>query len=135
MSEGAATPRRSITELPSYWIYLFCTAGLVALVLAGPKFAARQSQIERKDQGRQRAAQNLSGREPFTQLSDEEHTQIGLRPLYYVLGGLLVIAWLHLIWRQYLQPRTKLPPMLKHDNHERHETDETRRKTEEHWSS
>jgi hypothetical protein len=66
-----------------------------------PKYAARQSQIERKAQGRQRAAQNLAGREPVTPLSDEENTQIRLRPLYYVLGVLLAAAWGHLLWTQF----------------------------------
>src|SRR5688572_21680355 len=104
----SASPRRSITESPWYWVYLFCTAGLVALVLAGPKFAARQSQIERKAQGRQRAAQHLSGQEPVTALSDAENTQISLRPLFYSLGGILVVAWMHLLWRSYSdsKPRT-----------------------------
>ena len=97
------TVRRPLTESPWYWVYLFCTAGLVALILAGPKFAARQSQIERKAQGRQRAAQNIAGKVPVTPLSDEEHTQIGLRPLYYVLGGVLLVAWIQLIWRQYFR--------------------------------
>ena len=101
MFDNPIHPRRSISESPWYWVYLFCTAGLIALVLAEPKFAARQSQIERKAQGRQRAAQNLSGQEPRTPLSDEGHTQIRLRPLYYVVGGLLTAAWGHLLWKQY----------------------------------
>ncbi len=101
MSDNPAIRRRTITDSAWYWVYLFCTAGLIALILAEPKFAARQSQIERKGQGRQRAVQNLSGREPQTPLSDEEHTQMRLRPLYYVLGGLLTAAWGHLLWKQY----------------------------------
>jgi hypothetical protein len=99
MCKTPTQSRRSISESPWYWVYLFCTAGLVALVLAGPKFAARQSQIERTAQGRQRAVQQMTGEEPRTPLSDQEHTQIRLRPLYYILGGLLAAAWGHLLWK------------------------------------
>lgn len=97
---------RSLTDSPVYWVYLFCTAGLVALFLAEGKFAARQAQIERKAQGRQRAVQNLAGRELVTVLSDEEHTHISLRPLYYVLGAVLTLAWAHLIVRQWRRQRS-----------------------------
>jgi hypothetical protein len=99
MESERAEARPSITESPWYWVYLFTTAGLIALLLLEPRFGARQSQIERAAQGRQRAIQNLSGKEPVTSLSDEEHTQISLRPLYYVLAALLLVAWANLIWR------------------------------------
>ncbi|MGE0760977.1 MAG: hypothetical protein AB7O38_28455 [Pirellulaceae bacterium] len=93
--------RTSITDSPWYWVYLFCTAGLVALVLMGPRYASRQVEIERELQGRQRAIQNLSGEEPRAEMSDEGRMQIGLRPLYFVLGGLLALAWGNLIWRHF----------------------------------
>ena len=101
MSGSTAPPRPSITDSPWYWVYLFCTAGLIALVLAQTKFATRQAEIERKAQGRQRAAQNMSGQEPQTPLSDKENTKIRLWPLYYVLGVLLAVAWGRLLWKQY----------------------------------
>lgn len=107
MTESTTHTRRSLTESPWYWVYLFCTAGLIALMLAGPKFAARQLQIERKAQGRQRAAQNIAGQEPVTPLSEEGRTHIQLRPLYYVLGGILALAWGGLLWKQYFGRRTR----------------------------
>jgi hypothetical protein len=94
-----------LTDSPWYWVYLFSTAGLIALILVGPKFAFRQSQIERSAQGRQRAAQNMSGSEPTTQMSTVESTHIVLRPLYFVLGGILACAWLNLSWRHFRRRR------------------------------
>ena len=32
----------SVTESPWYWIYVFCTAALIGLVLLGPKVLERQ---------------------------------------------------------------------------------------------
>jgi hypothetical protein len=87
-------------------VYLFATAGLIALILCGPKFASRQSQIERSAQGRQRAIQNLHGEEPVTHISTAENTHIRLRPLYYVLGAILAVAWIQLSWKKIRQRRT-----------------------------
>jgi hypothetical protein len=105
MAETTPNPSPSITESPWYWVYLFCTAGLVALVLIGPKYAARQSQIERVGQGRQRAIQNLSGETPTTAMSSEDQVQISLRPLYLVLAALLAAAWAALIGRHLRRRR------------------------------
>jgi hypothetical protein len=85
---------------------LFCTAGLIALVTMGPKYAARQSQIERSGQGRQRAIQSLAGEEPTTAMSSDEQTQISLLPLYCVLAALMAVAWVGLIWRHIRRART-----------------------------
>jgi hypothetical protein len=111
-STTSLTDPARLSDSPWYWVYLFCTAGLIALVLAGPKFAARQSQIERSAQGRQRAVQNLSGEEPTTQLSTEENTHIRLRPLYYVLGALLAFAWIKLGWKQLRRRQALKSQML-----------------------
>jgi hypothetical protein len=89
----------SITETPWYWVYLFCTAGLVALVLMGPRYSQRQAEIERVFQGRQRAIQNLGGTEPTTAMSDPENTRLDLWPLYGILGVVLAAAWANLAWR------------------------------------
>jgi hypothetical protein len=115
VSTSDQTRRRPITESPWYWVYLFCTAGLVALVLAGPKFAARQSQIERKYESRQRAAQHAAGREIPGSTAQEQRTgtRIGLAPLYIMLGTILSIAWCVLWWRHYLRaPRSAEPASL-----------------------
>lgn len=98
----AANPSCSaMTDSPWYWIYLFCTAGLIALVLAEPRFSARQAQIERNYQARQRAVQRVAGREAVTPLSTPSDTSITLRPLYVLLGLLLAVAWGRLGWSHF----------------------------------
>lgn len=99
-------PRRRIpiTDSPWYWVYLFATAGLIALVLMGPKFSARQAQLERKAQGRQRAAQAVHGTEPSTSpLASAKTTSINLWPLYVILGALLVLSWARLLTRRRIR--------------------------------
>src|SRR5688572_25207080 len=92
--------RRPISESPWFWAYLFTAAALVALALAGPKFAARQSQIEREFQGRQRAAQNQGGQTPSGELSSTERTLITLRPLLLGLAVITIAAWI-VFWRTH----------------------------------
>lgn len=104
MPDLPKAPRRPITDSPWFWLYLFCTAGLVALVLAGRKFPARQAELERQYQGRQRAAQRALGQEPSTPISTPGQTIITLRPLYLVLGGALIAAW-SILWWTHLRQR------------------------------
>src|SRR5262245_9867555 len=85
---------RPMTDSPWFWAYLFTTAALIALALIGPKFAARQAQIEREFQGRQRVAQNVQGQEPSGTLSTAERTLISLRPLFFGLAAITTAAWI-----------------------------------------
>jgi len=93
--------RSSITDSPWFWAYLFATAALIALALIGPKFAARQAQIEREFQGRQRATQQAQGHEPSGELSNAEKTLITLRPLFLGLAAVTAAAWI-VFWRSRL---------------------------------
>ena len=105
MAEPQPPSKASITDSPWYWVYLFATAGLIVLMMAGSRYSLRQSQIERSAQGRQRAVQNISGQEPVTPMSEPERTLITLWPLYLILGTLLVIAWANLAWRYWRRKR------------------------------
>ncbi|MDX1945478.1 MAG: hypothetical protein SFU86_08715 [Pirellulaceae bacterium] len=105
-----AAASRSITDSPWFWAYLFGTAALVALALAGPKFAARQAQIEREFQGRERAAQNLGGQEPSLPMSTTGQTLITLRPLFIGMAILTTAAWCLYWWSwRRSQPATSEP--------------------------
>ena len=83
-----------MTDSPWFWAYLFTTTALIALALIGPKFAARQAQIEREFQGRQRVAQNVQGQEPSGPVSTAEQTLISLRPLFLGLAAISTVAWI-----------------------------------------
>lgn len=101
---AVSSRRPPLTDSPWYWLYLFATAGLVALVLMGPKYALRQAQLERNYQGQQRANQHRVGIAPDTPLSSRDETYIQLWPLYLVLFGLLGAAWIGLWWRRFQRP-------------------------------
>ena len=109
MSETTDFRRKPITDSPWFWVYMFSTAGLVALVLMNPKFGSRQAEIERKYQGRERALQNQMGQEPDTEMSTRDKTMIGLKPLYLALGGALIVAWT-ILWWNHFRPRTTTNP-------------------------
>jgi len=99
--------QRPVTDSPWFWVYLFATAALIALVLMGPKYAARQAQIEREFQGRQRAAQSAAGQEPSGAVSTAEKTLITLQPLFLALAAITVIAWI-VFWRRHMIERKQL---------------------------
>jgi len=96
---ATTTTRPPITESPWYWVYLFATAGLIALLLAGPKYAVRQAQIEKNQADRLRAAQLASGADATAQpIRDQSPAaRVVLWPLYLVLGAILILAWVNLI--------------------------------------
>jgi hypothetical protein len=96
--------RRLITDSPWFWAYLFCTAALIALALIGPKYARRQAHIEREFQGRQRATENLSGREPSVGLSAAGDTLIPLQPLFFAFAAITMVAWI-VFWRKHAAER------------------------------
>ncbi len=103
------TNRAPLTDSPWYWLYLFATAALVALVLMGPRYAARQAQLERNLQGRQRAAQQAAGDQPTTPLTAEDQPTIRLSPLYAIMAVLLLAAWTGLLVRHYRLRRLPEP--------------------------
>jgi hypothetical protein len=98
-----------MTDSPWFWAYLFTTAALIALALIGPKFAARQAQIEREFQGRQRVAQNVQGQEPSGTLSTAERTLISLRPLFFGLALITTVAWI-VFYRTRMLTQVPLTP-------------------------
>ncbi len=99
------------TDSPWFWAYLFGMFALVALSFAGPKFRARQAQLEQQFQGHERAAQIRSGQEPSVELSTPDNTIITLWPLYAGLSAATVIAWV-VYWRtsRQLTLTTSSPP-------------------------
>jgi hypothetical protein len=97
---------RASADSPWFWMYLFGTAALIALALAGPKYGPRQAQIEREYQGRTRAAQNLNGVDPDLALSSPARTIITLRPLFFGLAVVSTVAWIAYWWTLRRQPES-----------------------------
>jgi hypothetical protein len=100
---GGMAPSRPLADSPWFWAYLFGTAALIALALAGPKFGPRQAQIEREYQGRTRAAQNLNGAEPNLPMSSSASTIVTLRPLFLGLAAVTTVAWIVFWWTRRRQ--------------------------------
>lgn len=97
-----ATPiRERLMDSPWYWVHLFCVASLVGLVLVAPKFAQRQSMVERKFQGRQRASLQRNGKAAETSLSMPDSRHVVLLPLYIVLGLGAAGSWIRLWHSRY----------------------------------
>lgn len=112
MNTPSTPPKKSITDSPWYWVYLFCTAGTIALLLAGPKFAARQSQIERNSEARLQVAQRVASQQNNTAEQNAElrtSTRVTLWPLYAALGFVLSVAWFNL-WRRHRRAYAAVAP-------------------------
>jgi hypothetical protein len=95
--------RTRVSDSPWFWAYLFTTFGLIALAIISPKYSARQTQIEREYQGRQRATQSARGATPSVELSEEGQTLITLQPLFFGLTTITTIAWI-IFWRTHRSP-------------------------------
>jgi hypothetical protein len=106
MTDTPSPPAKPpLTDSPWFWVYLFGVAALVFVALETPKFRQRQAQVERKGQGRIRAAQNVAGQTPDAELSSAENTAIDLKPVMFVLGGATAVAWF-ILWRQRWRVRS-----------------------------
>lgn len=99
--ESSKPPR--ITDSPWYWLYLYCTFGLIALVVAGPKIAQLQLQSEQNYQGRQRANQQAAGQEITIPLATLEDRRVKLTPLFLILAALLCLGWVSLWYRHFVR--------------------------------
>lgn len=97
-------PRPPLTDSPWFWVYLFATFGVIVLAVAGPKYRARQWQIEHKDLARQRSWEVRTGQEPTTELPEVGEVSFSLWPLISLLSVLLACGW-SLLWWQRLRPR------------------------------
>jgi len=82
-----------ITDSPWFWVYVFATAGLIALMLAGNKFDHRQAEIEREFSARQSHGHVISGADGPIEPPTPGNQHLTLRPLYLIMAVLLVLGW------------------------------------------
>lgn len=108
--------RPPLSDSPWFWLYVFGTAGIVALLWMSPKFGARQSQLDRQFEGRRHVMSqpaDVAAARPF---SNPERRAASLRPLYWILLAALVAGWVALWWQRFRVPR--LPASLASDSAE-----------------
>ena len=66
---------------------------LAALIIVGPKFGPRQASLERQFQARERHGLVVPRGNLTDTLSSADNTIISLRPLYLIIGLLVVVGW------------------------------------------
>ena len=82
-----------VSDSPWFWVYLFATAGLIALLLADHKFDHRQSEIEREFSARQSYGHVLSSEDGPIAPPTPGNQHLTLRPLYMIMSIVLVVGW------------------------------------------
>lgn len=111
-------PRTSTTDSPWFWIGLFVWAAILGLLAIGPKYAARQQGLERRQDGRETgwrnrvadgAASEASADEAAANESGPALARRMLLPLFGALSLVLIAAtWAILIRR--VKARVAAPP-------------------------
>ncbi len=111
-SDDILSPPKSnpLAESIWFWIACFSAAGLLALTAIGPKFAQRQTQIERQYQARGQVHRDVAEGRPLGEIADRDimrystagDTLISLRPLQIALATVIFIATAALV-RQRLR--------------------------------
>ncbi|HEV7221104.1 MAG TPA: hypothetical protein VGN42_00285 [Pirellulales bacterium] len=101
----SSTPPKPLADSPLFWLLLFGSAALVMLAVVQPKFAQREARLERMYHSRQLAAQAAktgAARRP-SDPSDFEADEyapaepiVTLRPLMFLLSGVVLAAWIAL---------------------------------------
>ena len=118
---AASRPPPPVTDSPWFWAYVFACGGLIALLLMGPKYTARQSQIDKKNERRLQVAQSRANGDlahvPLTDDDDDDSANndsaaknamaastaepgISLAPLYIAMLILLSVAFFRFSRRQ-----------------------------------
>lgn len=111
-----ASARPPLTDSPWFWLYVFATAGVLALMWMGPKFGARQSQLDRQFEGRRHITQlpaDTPGQRPY---SSAEARELSLRPLYAILTVAVLGGWLVLWWQRFRSASAERPQASDHDS-------------------
>jgi hypothetical protein len=98
-------PPKPLSDSPLFWLLLFGSAALVMLAVIQPKFAEREARLERMYRSRQLAVQGAkagAARPPSgpPEFEAEEYAPaepiVTLRPLVFLLSGVISAAWIAL---------------------------------------
>ena len=110
-NEPESKPKRPpLTDSPWFWLYIFSTAALIALLLAQDKFGDRQTQLERRFLARQEGGQTIKGADGKTiEKPTGDNLILRLGPLFLIVGSLLMVAWSRLWWSRFISPKASGP--------------------------
>lgn len=111
-------PTTPLTDSPWFWLLLFSTFALAALVTIGPKYSLRQGGIETRFQNRETAgawqgeeiessAAIESTRLP--QAPGERNLRVSLRPLFVGIGVLVAVGLIGVSLLQLRRGARQLP--------------------------
>jgi hypothetical protein len=78
--KNRATTLEKLADSPFLWFLLFGLMALAALVVVGPKFARRQSQLRQNYEGRREAWQQRIERESRDAQHESENPAVPLNP-------------------------------------------------------
>ena len=106
------TTRPKITESLWFWIYLFSTASLIALILLGPKINSRQKLDYRNYQGRQQSYENAQRPDNPSRITSDTSSAITTTPLLIGIGFIFVFSWGMLWYQRFVKkwPHTTVEP-------------------------
>ncbi|REJ67490.1 MAG: hypothetical protein DWQ31_11175 [Planctomycetota bacterium] len=99
---------REDSQLESALVYalLFTAFAMFVLAMMAPRYERRQTEIENEFRGIQEMQRRAGGaeaspvpREP-NRAGDRGAPQISLRPLWLLLGLIMVVTWAALVWRR-----------------------------------
>jgi len=93
MAASTTETRPPITDSPWFWVYMFATAALALLMVSKPKLQYRQAWLERQHQAREFSHRLAEGQAIEGELIQPETTHIRIEYFFYLLAGVLILAW------------------------------------------
>jgi hypothetical protein len=97
--------RPPLTDSPWFWLYLFGTAGVLAIAAQSTRYGDRQAQHDRQFQGRQHIYQHAADEESSEQFSTSADKVADLRPLYALLLIVIGAGWTGFLWQRARERR------------------------------
>ncbi|MFM9118691.1 MAG: hypothetical protein ACKOU6_21270 [Planctomycetota bacterium] len=92
--------RPPLTDSPWFWLYLFGTAGVLAIAAQSTRYGDRQAQHDRQFQGRQHIYQHAADEESVAAFSTSADKVADLRPLYALLLVVIGAGWTGFLWQR-----------------------------------
>jgi hypothetical protein len=90
-----------LSDSPWFWICTFASVAVLALFLIEPKYRRREAGLEGKYQMRLHLNRPAEDGAEFRASEDLEKTP---RPLVWILGSTVAVAWSALFWTRHLKP-------------------------------